>query len=442
LYRVSIVGTGYVGLCSGVGFASKGFKVITSTSDAEKADMINRGIPPFYEPGLEDVLKAVVEKGNLKCTTDREEAILDTDMTFIASGTPSQPDGSINLEYIEASSREIGKALRKKASYHLVVVKSTVVPGTTQNLVKPTIEEVSGKKCGAGFGLCMNPEFLREGSAVQDTLHTDRVVIGEFDKRSGDMLESFFKSFHSDNLPPIIRVNLPTAELIKYANNSLLATKISFINEIASICQKIPGTDVTKVAEAVGLDHRINPRFLNAGLGYGGSCFPKDVKALIAKSEELGYSPVLLKAVEAINENQPLQAVTMAKKLLGNLKGKRIAILGLSFKPNTDDIREAVSMKLITRLLKEGAQIVAYDPQAMDNVKDVIGEKIECAASPLECIRGADCAILVTEWDEFKKLKPEDFVKNMATPILIDGRRIYDPKEFGGKLKFMAIGLG
>jgi len=441
-YRISIVGTGYVGLCTAAGFASKGYEVIASTRDSEKASQINLGIAPFYEPSLGELLKRVVDKGNLRCVVGREEAILDTDMTFIAVATPSNPDGSINLQHIAGSAQEIGEALSKEDAYHLAVVKSTVVPGTTQNLVKSTLERFSNKKCGAGFGLCMNPEFLREGSAVHDTFYPDRLVIGEYDKKSGDILETLYKDSYSNGVPPIVRTNLPTAELIKYASNSFLATKISFVNQIANLCQKIPGADVVKVAEAVGLDHRIGPHFLRAGLGYGGSCFPKDVKALISYSEGLGYSPVLLRAVEAVNEAQPLQALSLAKRLMGEVRGKRIAVLGLAFKPNTDDIREAVSIKLIEGLLKEGARIVAYDPAAMVNAKGALGDRIEYASSAMECIRGSDGCILVTEWDEFKSLKAKDFIENMTKPTVVDGRRIYDPETFSKKMGFAAVGLG
>jgi len=442
LKSISIVGTGYVGLCTAVCFAAKGYRVITSTHDVEKASLINRGVPPFHEPELAELLKESITRELLRCVMEREEAILNTDITFIAVGTPSQPDVSINLNYIEIASKEIGEALAKKDSYHLVVVKSTVVPGTTQNVVKPILEEYSGKECSEDFGLCMNPEFLREGSAIHDTLYPDKIVIGEYDKKSGDILQSLYEDFYKEDMPPIIRTNLSTAEMIKYANNAFLATKISFINQIANICQLTPGTDVAVVARAIGLDHRINPRFLGAGLGFGGSCFPKDVKALIAYSRRMGYEPKLLEAVMEVNRDQPYKAVDLAKSFLGNLYGKRIAVLGLSFKPGTDDIREAVSIRIIERFLKEGANIIAYDPVAIPNAKRIFKDKIEYAKSPIQCIKNADCCILVTEWEEFRKLKPEDFIENMNTPIVIDGRRIYNPKLFSKKLKYAAIGLG
>lgn len=441
-WRISILGTGYVGLCTAIGFASKGHKIITSTHDPEKAASINKGIPPFYEPDLQDSLQRVIAKDLFRCTLDQEEAIQDTEITFIATATPSGEDGSINLQHIKNTTVEIGTTLKKKDTYHLVVVKSTVIPGTTQNIIKKTVEQHTNKLCGSDFGLCMNPEFLREGSALYDTLNPDRVVIGEHDKRSGGTLENFYRDLYEEKMPPLVRTNLANAELIKYANNAFLATKISFINTIANLSQKIPEADVTTIAETLGLDRRICPNFLKAGLGYGGSCFPKDIKALTAFSKSIGCNPFLLQAVENVNEKQPRQAIELIKKNLSTLRNKRIAILGLAFKPNTDDMREARSILIINELLREGAQIIAYDPMAISNAKDIFGNKIEFAASPIECLREADCCILVTEWEEFKKLTPRDFRQNMKRPLLIDGRRIYDPKEFSEELEFTAIGLG
>jgi UDPglucose 6-dehydrogenase len=441
--NISVLGIGYVGLCTAVGFASKRYTVIASTHDAEKAEKINKGIPPFHEPNLQKLLEETIQNGYLKCLTNQtEKAVLETDITFNAVGTPSNPDGSIDLQFIETSTHDIGQALRQKSTYHLVVVKSTVAPGTTQNLVKSILEKESKKQCGSNFGLCMNPEFLRQGSAFEDTIHTDRIVIGEYDKKSGDTLENLYKDFYGKDIPQTIRTTLSTAELIKYASNSLLATKISFINAIANICEKIPDADVKTVATAMGLDKRIGPLFLNAGIGYGGSCFPKDVKALIAYSKNLGYSLGLLESVESVNKTQPLKAVQFCKALLGNLKGKRIAILGLAFKADTDDMREARVIPIINQLLTEGANVTAYDPVAIPTAKTIFKNKIQYATSAIGCLKNADCCILVTEWAEFKKLKPEDFTKNMRQPNLIDGRRIYNPEEFSQKMKFVAIGLG
>jgi UDPglucose 6-dehydrogenase len=443
--RISVAGTGYVGLCTAVCFADNGYQAIASSHDKEKVTMINEGIPPFYEPQLEEILRRTVESGGLRAVHGREEAVLNSDITFITVGTPSRPDGSVDLSFIEQSAIEIGNALKRKEEYHLVVTKSTIVPGTTQNLVKPAVEKHSGRKVGEGFGLCMSPEFLREGTAIYDTLKPDRVVIGEYDERSGDILEDLLRGFHGPEVP-ILRMNLASAEMVKYANNCMLATKISFINEIANICENIEEVDVVNIARGIGLDHRIGPHFLRAGAGWGGSCFPKDVKALIAFSRDTGYEPEILDAVVKVNQRQAEHMIEIAKRKIGTLKGKKIAILGLSFKPDTDDMREAPSIKIIKRLLEEGANVSAYDPKASENARRILGDRIEYCTSTKECTKGADCCLLVTEWQVFKKLKPEFFKKNMATPILIDGRidgrRIYDTEEYLKELEFAAIGMG
>lgn len=440
---ISVIGIGYVGLGTAVSFAVKGFRVIGSDCDLEKVTKINQGIPPFHEPDLPALFKETVENGHFLCLPDQtEKAVLQTDITYISVGTPSLQDGSINLKFIKAVSRDIGRALRQKNRYHLVVLKSTVIPGTTQNVVKPILECESQKQCGQDFGLCMNPEFLRQGSAFHDTFYADRVIIGEYDSQSGGSLENLYRDFYAPNVPPIIRTTLSNAELIKYASNSMLATKISFINTIANICEKIPGADVKVVAAAMGLDKRISPLFLDAGLGYGGSCFPKDLKALIACSKTFGYNPSLLCSVRSVNDTQPLKAVEFCRMQLGDLKRKNIAILGLAFKPETDDMREARVIPIINELLHEGASVSAYDPVAGARAQAIFHDKIKYAKSAIDCLKGSDCCILVTEWEEFKKLTPEDFVNNMKRPILIDGRRIYNPKIFGKKMKFMAIGVG
>jgi UDPglucose 6-dehydrogenase len=436
------VGTGYVGLSTAIVFASKGYQVIALTHDPQKVEKINKGVPPFYEIGLEQKLQKALRENKLKCTLIKNEAILSTDLTFVATGTPSRADGSINLDYLERSARELGVALKKKKGYHLVVVKSTVIPGTTESIVKSIIEKSSGKQCGEDFGLCMNPEFLRQGSAIHDTLEPDRIVIGEYDKKSGDILENLYKESFAEKSPPSIRTTLATAELIKYASNSLLATKISFINMIANICEQISGVDVTTVAHAMGLDKRIGPYFMNAGIGYGGSCFPKDVKALIAYARSLNSETQLLESVEAVNEAQPLRAVQLCHEQLDTIKGKKIAILGLAFKPNTDDMREARVVPIIKKLLEEEAIVIAYDPVATSTAKRIFKDRIRYATSIDECLKDAECCILATEWSEFKKLGPEDFIRSMKQPILIDGRRIFDPEKFRGKMKFCAFGLG
>ncbi len=386
------------------------------------------------------MLKEVIKTGKLKAVFGRETAVLNADITFITVGTPSLPDGSADLTFLKATAKEIGDALKQKQGYHLIVVRSTVPPGTTENIVKPIISEHSKKKVGEDFGLAMSPEFLREGSSMYDIAHPDRVLIGEFDKRSGDNVEELNKELYGDTVP-ILRMSLASAELAKYSSNAFLATKISFINQIANMCERIPGVDVVEIARAMGLDLRIGPEFLRAGAGWGGSCLPKDTKALVALSRKMGYKPKLIEEVIATNAMQAKHMVELAEEELGNLEGKKIAILGLSFKPNTDDIREAASLRIIELLLTKGVKVVAFDPAAMDNVKKVLGDRISYSNSIYECLENTDSCMLVTEWDEFKKLQPSDFTKLMRNPILIDGRRIYDPEKFSKELKLRAIGL-
>jgi len=439
---ISISGLGYVGLCTAACFANKGFKVVGVDVDEEKVKLLSGRGSPVYEPGLESMLERAVERGMFFPTTDVKAAIDRSDISFITVGTPSRADGSIDLKHVESAARDLGSAMKDKANYHLVVVKSTVTPGTTQNLVKPLLEKFSLKSCGKDFGLCMNPEFLQEGDAIRGVVEPDRVVIGEFDERSGNILEKIYRDFHQEKMPPLIRTNLSTAEIIKYANNAFLATKISFINFIASLCEKVKGADVDLVARAIGMDHRINPKFLKAGAGFGGSCFSKDIKALMSFSRKSGLKSSLLEDVLKINEKQAMHMVELAKQKLGELNGKRVAILGLSFKPNTDDIRGAPSFKIIGRLLDEGAKVAVYDPAAMDNAKKTFGDRIIYSSSPLDALTDADCCMVVTEWAEFLRLVPDDFKTRMKNTVVIDGRRGYDPEVFTKELDYVAIGLG
>ncbi|MCS7136151.1 MAG: UDP-glucose/GDP-mannose dehydrogenase family protein [Nitrososphaerota archaeon] len=439
-HKICVIGSGYVGLTMAVCFASKGMDVTCVDVDKERVEKIKRGKPPVYEPGLEEILAKVTSDGTLKATDEYAEGMENTEFSFICVGTPSRPDGGIDLSYITSAAEAVGKNLHVASKNHLVVVKSTVVPGTTSQIVAPILESSSGMKIGQDFSLTFNPEFLREGSAVEDTLHPDRIIIGEHDEGSGKRLLNLYREFYDDLLPPYIITNTVNAELIKYANNAFLATKISFINEIANICQRIPGADVEVVAKGIGLDKRIGPLFLKAGLGYAGPCLPKDLSALITYAQSLGYDPLILRSVQHTNEHQPYKAVLLAKNLLKTLKGKKVALLGLVFKPNTDDVRNSISLKLIDILLKEGAQVTVFDPKGLENAKKLLGNTVLYANSAMECIKDADCCIIVTEWDEFKKLRPEDFTSLMRTPVVVDGRRIYDTKEFSNKLIYATIG--
>jgi UDPglucose 6-dehydrogenase len=437
---ISFFGLGYVGLTTATCLASRGFKVICYDVDEAKVDAVNSGRAPFFEPKLDELLKRAVEEGYLKAVKDPKTAVLNSEVTFITVGTPNRDDGSIDLTYVKNASRMIGEALRLKSEWHLIVVKSTVLPTTTENVVGRIIEETSGRKCGEGFGLCMNPEFLREGNAVEDTFKPDRIIIGEVDKRSGDFLEEIYREFYGDDLPPIIRTTPVNAELIKYANNSFLAMKVSFINMIANLCQKIPGADVEIVARGIGLDRRIGPLFLKAGAGWGGSCFKKDLEALLDYAIKNCVELPLVEATLKVNRSQPYRVVELARELIGDFRGRRVSVLGLAFKPGTDDMRDAVSIKIVRKLLEEGAKVVVYDPKAMDNAKKIFGENVKYANSVEECLKNSECAIIVTEWDEFRKLKPEDFIRLMRNPVVVDGRRIYDSNVYSRKLKFKAIG--
>ncbi len=427
-------------MCTAVAFASRGIRTIGIDMDEERIRQILKGEAPLHEPQLDEMLKKVVRKKLLDATSDISLAT-DTRTSFLTVGTPSQPDGSIDLSYVKKATGELGRALQKKQGYHLVVVKSTVIPGTTNSTVKPVLEQSSGKNVGRTLGLCANPEFLKEGTAINDALHPDKIVIGANDKKSASQLKQLYQNFYGRNLPHVIVTSPETAELVKYASNAFLATKVSFINTIANIAQHHPGVDVNTVAEIIGRDPRIGPLFLKAGPGYGGSCLHKDLQALINHSQQHGYDPPLLKATEETNEEQADRVVQLAEKLTGHLDQKRIAILGLAFKKDTDDIREASSIRVIDRLRKKGAKIVGYDPMAMPNFESAFGNTIELAKNPHGALRGADCAIVMTEWDEFRRLKAKDYIAQMRLPILVDARRVYNPAEFS-ELKFAGIGFG
>ncbi len=421
--KLTMIGMGYVGLVSGAAFAKHGFDTTCTTTTPEKAEKLNKGITPFYEPGLDDLVKEVVDKGLFHGSTDNMACVKNSDITFICVGTPSRADGSIDLGHIEKSAADIGKALAEMDKYHVVVAKSTITPSTTDSLILPVLEEKSGKKVGKDFGLCMNPEFLREGAALQDSLHPDRIVVGGYDKKSIDTVMKVYVGFDC----PKFETDLRTAEMIKYGANCLLATKITFANEFANICEFF-GVDVYEMMKGVGMDFRINPAFLNAGVGFGGSCFPKDVNAITAVAKSKGYTPRILNAILDVNKTQPLRVIDIAEKKAGGLSNKRIALLGLSFKPDTDDVRYTRALPIAETLLEKGAEVIAYDPKAMDNFKKLTEKPITYVSSAKEALKDADICIIQSDWSEFKSLKPEDFKDLMKKPLIIDGRRTYDPK--------------
>jgi UDPglucose 6-dehydrogenase len=410
--NLSVIGTGYVGLVTGACFAKLGHHVTCVDIDQEKIRKINNGVSPIYEEGLDSLL--LTYKDKIAATTDYSSALQKSDITFLCVGTPSLKNGNIDLTFIKESTKQIAAVLKNKNSYHLVVVKSTVLPGTTQNIVLPLLEQYSGKKVGTDIGLAMNPEFLKEGVAIKDFLEPDRIVIGSYDEKSKTTLRELYQNFSC----PLVETSLSAAEMIKYASNAFLATKISFINEIGNLCKKL-GIDTYDVATGIGLDKRIGRSFLDSGIGWGGSCFPKDVDALIAWAKEIKEDARIIKSARDVNTDQPLRLMEILKKHVPKLKGKTIGVLGLAFKPNTDDVRESRVTPIIKELLKNGAHVKAYDPQAMDKFKQLYPQ-IEYCSKASEVLN-SDAILITTKWKEFTTL-------DYREKIVIDGRRVNEAK--------------
>ena len=445
--RVSIIGTGYVGIVSGACLAEKGIYVICVDKDKEKVNKINNCISPIFENGLDDLLKKYIINKHLLADTNLKKAVMKSEISIIAVSTPFDGE-KIDLDQIKKSSKEIGSALKEKNTYHVVVVKSTVTPGTTDEVVLPILEKYSGKKAGIDFGVGMNPEFLREGNAVNDFMNPDRIVIGGIDKKTIDKVLELYKVFSGVD---ILKTNNKTAEMIKYTSNSLLATLISFSNEIASICALTQDVDIKEVMSGVHLDKRLNPilvsgrranpeflNYLEAGCGFGGSCFPKDVKALISYSENRGNNPKLLKSVMEINQKQPYKLIQLLNKYYKSFKNLNIAILGLAFKPDTDDMRESPAIPVVKLLLQNGAYVKAYDPVAKEEAKKIFGiDNIEYPERLEETLLDVDVVILITRWDQFKDLN--SLLNNIKRqPLIIDGRRILNKNDYK---KYEGIGL-
>lgn len=450
--KISIVGTGYVGLITGLSLAVLGHKVICVDCDPNKISKINNGHSPFFEPGMDKLLKKELTKKTLWVTDDLEKSVSESSVTIIAVGTPTT-NNKINLSFIKTAAKQIGEALAKSKKYHVIAVKSTVLPGVTEDVVKPILEKHSEKKAGRDFGICMNPEFLREGCAIEDALHPDRIVIGQINEKSGREFAKIYKKVSA----PKIFTNLWTAEMIKYSANALLATLISFSNEIARIAENTDNVDIVDVWQGVHLDRRLSPynggkrikpgilNYIFSGCGFGGSCFPKDVKALVSFANQQGIKPQLLKSVLDINDTQPLRTIMLLKKALGsNLEGKKIAVLGLSFKPNTDDMRESPAFPIIEKLLSEKAKVTAHDPLVYQKStpEKLADLPITLAGSIEAAVKNADAVIVVTAWREYVNLPALLFKKNMRNPIVIDGRRIYDKISFTrAGIVYKGIGL-
>ncbi len=427
--KITVIGVGYVGLATATVFAELGNNVAGADIDKEKIDKLNRGIMPIFEPGLKELVERNIREKRLRFTHDNKEAINHGEVIFICVGTPPKANGEADIKYIEAVAREIARTID---SYKVIVHKSTV-PVETGERVKKIIGE--NIKQGIDFDVASNPEFLREGTAIKDTMEPDRIVIGADSKKAIDIM----KKLYSQIKAPFIVTDIRSAELIKHASNSFLATKISFINAVAQICE-LSGADVEKVAEGMGYDKRIGRAFLNAGIGYGGFCFPKDVQAFIKIAEAYGYDFQMLKATHNINEEQKKNFVKKAINALQGVNGKTIGVLGLSFKPNTDDMRFAPSIYIIQELQKEGAIIKAYDPEAMEKAKSTLNG-VEFCANPYEASKDADCILLLTEWNEFKSLDLKKIKNLLKKPIIIDGRNIYNAEELK-KEGFNYISIG
>ncbi len=435
--NISVVGTGYVGLVTGACLAETGAVVNCIDINQEKIDNLNAGIMPIYEPGLEDIVKRNAAKERLFFKTNLSEVVNESDAIFIAVGTPPDEDGSADLKYVVGVAREIGRALE---NYTVVVTKSTVPVGTARKVRQAIEEELQKRGIDVTFDVASNPEFLKEGNAVDDFLKPDRIVVGVESEAAEKVLKRLYKPFVLNN-HPIIVMDITSAEMTKYAANAMLATKISFINDIANLCE-IVGADINLVRKGIGSDSRIGYKFLYPGVGYGGSCFPKDVQALIRTASEYNYNLRVLKAVEEVNQTQ--------KKVLfdkiyhyfsGNLEGKNIAVWGLSFKPETDDMREAPSLSIIQKLLEHGAQITAYDPIAMHEAKRILGDKIKFAGDMNEALVDADALALVTEWNEFRLPNFKVMAKLMNNKVIFDGRNILDVElieEYG--FEYFCIG--
>ncbi|WP_294590974.1 UDP-glucose/GDP-mannose dehydrogenase family protein [uncultured Bacteroides sp.] len=422
--NIAVVGTGYVGLVSGTCFAEMGVNVTCIDIDSTKIDKLNQGQLPIYEPGLENMVNRNLSEGRLRFRTDLISVLDEVEVVLSAVGTPPDDDGSADLQYVLAVARQFGKNIKK---YTVLVTKSTVPVGTAQKVKQVIKDEMAKRGVDIPFDIASNPEFLKEGAAIKDFLSPDRVVIGIESERAKKLMDRLYKPFVLNNYR-IIFMDIPSAEMTKYAANSMLATRISFMNDIANLCELV-GADVEMVRRGIGADARIGTKFLYPGCGYGGSCFPKDVKALIHTGFEHGYRMRVIESVEAVNEDQKIVVFNKLLSSLGNIKGKTIAIWGLAFKPETDDMREAPALIIINKLIEAGAIVNVYDPIAMDECRRRIGNCVNYCHDMYEAVIDADALAVITEWKQFRIPSWKVIAKTMKTKIIIDARNIYDEKE-------------
>jgi UDPglucose 6-dehydrogenase len=436
--KIAIVGSGYVGLVTGTCFAEVGIEVTCVDIDEKKIENLKNGIIPIYEPGLEEMVHRNMKKERLRFTTSLKEALEECEVIFSAVGTPPDEDGSADLQYVISVARECGRYMK---DYLLIVTKSTVPVGTAEKVRQAVKEELDRRGVNIEFDVASNPEFLKEGAAIDDFLKPDRIVVGCNSERAEELLKALYKPF-TLNGHPVIFMDIVSAEMTKYAANSMLATKISFMNDIANLCE-IVGADINMVRKGIGSDSRIGNKFIYPGVGYGGSCFPKDVKALIHTADDYNHPLRVLKAVEAVNDDQKLVLFNkLSKHFNGNLTGRTVAIWGLSFKPQTDDMREAPSLVIIGNLLKAGVKVKAYDPVAMHEAKRILGDTIYYAPDQYDALIDADALMLITEWPEFKFPNFSIIQKLLKQPVILDGRNIYDIREMKRKgFNYYCIGV-
>lgn len=434
--KIAIVGTGYVGLVSGACFAEVGREVTCVDIDTQKIERLRNGIIPIYEPGLDELVKRNIKDGRLRFTTDLKTSLDDVEVVFSAVGTPPDEDGSADLKYVLDVARTFGQNINK---YTILVTKSTVPVGTSKKIKTVIDEELAKRGVNIPYEVASNPEFLKEGAAIKDFMSPDRVVIGIESERARKVMERLYRPFLLNNFR-VIFMDIASAEMTKYAANSMLATRISFMNDIANLCELV-GADVNMVRKGIGTDARIGNKFLYAGCGYGGSCFPKDVKALIHTGKEHGYSMRIIEAVESVNDYQKHVVYHKLRSALGELRGKKVAIWGLAFKPETDDMREAPALVVIERLIADGAEIVVYDPVAIPEAKRRLGDKIKYARDMYDAVIEADAIALLTEWKQFRAPSWSIISKAMRGNTIVDGRNIYDQAELNEYgLKYYCIG--
>ena len=434
--KVAIIGMGFVGLSLAVFLSSKNVKVFGIENNKSKLSSLKHGKPPFFEPDLKKTLLQSIEKGNL-CFFGSINNVFDKiDLLYVTVGTPTI-HGKIDLRTLKSVITNIGKLLKKSRNSPLIIIKSTIAPGTTQKIIIPLLKKYSKKILGKNLFLVTNPEFIREGRAIYDQTNPHVIVIGSADNKSKKLITNFYKKIYPSKVSRVL-VNFPTSEMIKYSNNAFLATKITFINTISNLCQKIPDTNVDEIAKCMGMDPRISPEFLKAGPGYGGSCFPKDLESFISVYKEHGLQPVLFSSVKKVNSNQIVEVIKIMKQKIKKINGKSVAILGLAFKENSDDVRESTSISLIKKLLPMKCKIKVHDPLAIQNTRKIFKNKISYFDDYRKCIEKTDCAILMTPWIQYKKIHSRD-IKKMNHPLIIDTRRILQNSKLNADYNALGI---